>query len=132
MQQLLVTAGVIVRNGLIMMAQRHVRDFEGNKWEFPGGKVEPGEEPRHGLQRELREELGITVQVGRIIDLGSQVVGERHLVLLYFHCELEQGEPAPLDCQQVRWLSPVEVDRLSKPLLDQAFWEQHCREIFLL
>jgi 8-oxo-dGTP diphosphatase len=132
MKQLLVTAGVIVRDGLIMMAQRHAEGYEGDKWEFPGGKVEPGEEPRRGLQRELREELGITVKVGRIIDLGSLVDADRYLVLLYFHCELERGEPVALDCQQVRWLTPAEVDLLSKPELDQAFWEQRRGEISLL
>jgi 8-oxo-dGTP diphosphatase len=129
LQQLLVTAGVIARNGLVLLAQRHEWGPEGGKWEFPGGKVELGEDPRHGLQRELREELGIEVAVGRILEVASQVQTGRHLVLLYFACELDRGEPEALDCQQVGWFTPKQADLLEKPVLDQAFWERYRCEV---
>jgi 8-oxo-dGTP diphosphatase len=125
MRQLLVTAGVVIRDGLVMMAQRHEWSQEGGKWEFPGGKVEPGEDPRHGLERELREELGIVVAAGRILEVASRTQPDRQLVLLYFACDLECGEPVALDCQQVGWFTPQQVDLLVKPVLDQAFWEQY-------
>jgi 8-oxo-dGTP diphosphatase len=129
MKQLLVTAGVVVRDGLIMMAQRHEQGIEGGKWEFPGGKVELGEDPRRGLQRELQEELGIAVTVGSVLEVVSQVKDDRHLVLIYYRCELYRGEPVALDCQQVYWLSPDEVDLLPKPDPDQYFWERHRKEV---
>ena len=62
-----VVAAVIERDGQILIGQRKARGRHGLKWEFPGGKVEPGEEPRAALARELREELAIEAVIGPII-----------------------------------------------------------------
>lgn len=129
MRQLVVTAGIIVENQKILMAQRHSRDSEGGKWEFPGGKVELGEDPRLGLQRELWEELGIEVKVGRIWEVISVLKEDLHLILLYFGCELVRGIPKAIDCQQVGWLTCDEVAAREKPAADEAFWEKHRQEL---
>ena len=63
-----VVAAVIERDGRILIGQRKAGGRHGLKWEFPGGKVEPGEEPREALARELREELGIEAQIGEEIE----------------------------------------------------------------
>lgn len=132
MRQLLVTAGVLLDQGKVLLAQRHERDSEGGKWEFPGGKVEPGEDPRRGLQRELAEELGVKVRVGRIWEVISKPKGDLQLILLYFRCELVEGTPEALDCQQVGWFLPEAVDALEKPAADHTFWQQYRPEILTL
>ena len=65
---LTVVAAVVERDGLIMLCQRRPEVHNGLKWEFPGGKLEPGESPEQALARELWEELGIEAQVGRVRD----------------------------------------------------------------
>lgn len=125
MKQLVVTAGVLVENRKLLMAKRHAGDTEGGKWEFPGGKVEWGEEPRQGLRRELLEELGLEVSVGRILEVVSVFKADFHIILLYFECQRLRGIPAALECQQVLWFTPGEVDQKEKPQADQLFWEKH-------
>lgn len=62
--ELMVVAGLIVRDARILVCQRHRDDTHGLQWEFPGGKVEPGETPQEALERELREELGVESTIG--------------------------------------------------------------------
>jgi len=121
MKLVLVTAAVIINDDLFLMAQRSDGD-EAGKWEFPGGKVEPGEDPRACLRRELREELGVDAEVGRVLDVISIPQPDRHLVLLYFQCAIREGKPEPLQCRQVKWVRRREIAQLEKPPADQAFW----------
>ena len=123
LKQVLVTAAVIIKTGQILLAQRLPEAFEGNKWEFPGGKVEPGEDPRAGLRRELKEELGLEVKVGRVLEVCAENFETRQLVLLYFEVKIVQGVPEPIDCQAVAWLEPEQVENLVMPKLDRQFWE---------
>jgi 8-oxo-dGTP diphosphatase len=105
-----VTAGVLYRDGQVLIARRKDSDNQGGLWEFPGGKVEPGEDPRAALARELREELGIEVAVGRVFDVVSHIYGERHIVLIAFCCRLQAGEPRPVDCADVSWVTIDQLD----------------------
>ena len=129
MRQILVTAGVIVERDLVLMARRREHDREGGKWEFPGGKVEPGEDPRQAIRRELQEELGITVEVGRVIDVISEVDGDLHLILIYFECAITSGEPQPFQCQEVIRGPVSRIDPLAKPPADARFWEMFRRSL---
>lgn len=104
------------------MAQRLAYGSEGGKWEFPGGKIEPGESPRACLQRELQEELGITVSVDEVLDVISTVKDQQQIILLYFLCQIVQGEPVTLECQQVGWFDSAEIVQLEKPENDDHFW----------
>ena len=63
-----VVAGILLRDGKILLAQRKEAASFALKWEFPGGKIEPGESPEEALERELQEELGIHTHTGRIFD----------------------------------------------------------------
>lgn len=117
MKQIVVTAAVIEKEGRLFMAQRRPQDSEGGKWEFPGGKIEWGEEPRQSLCRELQEELGIRAEVGPLLDVISEVKGNMHLILLYFACRIIEGEPKPIECQAVSWWAPDDIDGLAKPPL---------------
>src|SRR5215510_5957787 len=89
----LVVAGVVVRNGLILITQRRADQALPLQWEFPGGKVEPGEAPTAALVRELSEEIGATVEVGRIWDVLFHAYDAFDLVMLVYGCRLVEGEP---------------------------------------
>ena len=99
MKLILVTAAVISEGDLFLMGQRSDGE-EAGKWEFPGGKVEPGEDPRACLRRELREELGIEAEVGRVLEGVSALQNGRHL-----------------------WVPRKDVGLLDKPPADRMFWE---------
>ncbi|KQY75821.1 DNA mismatch repair protein MutT [Microbacterium sp. Root1433D1] len=111
-KQLHVVAAVIVRNGRVLAAQRNAAMSLPNLWEFPGGKIEPGESPRAALVRELHEELGCTVSVG------APIVETRHeydfatIVLATYYASIDAGEPAPIEHAEVRWCTAPELRSL--------------------
>ena len=103
-----VVAAVIERNGpdgkMILIGQRLPGGRHPGKWEFPGGKVEPGEEPRAALARELREELGIEAQIGGEIERYDFRYGEgAPLRLIFFRVSEFTGEVINLDFAQIVW-----------------------------
>ena len=100
-----VVAAVIEREGLILIGQRKPRGRHGLKWEFPGGKVEPGEEARDALVRELREELGIEARIGVEIERYDFSYKAQHVTrLIFFQVTEFTGEPANLDFAQIAWV----------------------------
>lgn len=101
---LIVVAGVIEKDGQILVCQRQAGDSHEYKWEFPGGKVETGETPRQALERELSEELGVAAAVGQEIARYEYRYPKRlPIVLIFFRVLSFQGEPAPLAFEQIRW-----------------------------
>jgi len=99
-----VVAAVIERDGLILIGQRKPRGRHGLKWEFPGGKVEPGEAPRAALVRELREELGIEAQIGEEIEQYDFLYVTGAITrLMFFRVTEFAGEPENLDFAQIAW-----------------------------
>ncbi|MBN1539431.1 MAG: (deoxy)nucleoside triphosphate pyrophosphohydrolase [Candidatus Thermoplasmatota archaeon] len=134
---LLVTAALILRDDRILVAKRLPDSrFEPDKWEFPGGKVDFSEHPKEAMKRELQEEMGIEVEVGKLYDLASHVYDQngmlRHVVILFYRCTITSGEPKPLDCQDIRWVSRDQLADLTfvegdHPLMrklseDDGFW----------
>lgn len=103
---IIVSAGILRKNGRILLSQRKPGKQLGLKWEFPGGKLEQGEDPRQTLARELKEELDITVRVGDILDVQTQYAPERDILMLFFFCELAEGEPKCVDCNDIVWVEP--------------------------
>lgn len=109
-QQLIVVAGVIQRDGKILIGQRMSHDRHGLKWEFPGGKVEKGETPKQALVRELREELAVEAEIGpELARYEHNPRGRLPLLLLFHRVEGFQGEPRSEAFEQIRWETP---DRL--------------------
>ncbi len=123
-QPLLVVAAYVIRDGRVMICQRRAEVHNGLKWEFPGGKIEPGESPEDALARELREELGVGARVGRIRDAVHYRYPDRDVLVLFYQCEIPSGEPAPLDCNAVAWVAPEELRRYDFAGADRAFVER--------
>jgi 8-oxo-dGTP diphosphatase len=102
---LLVSAGIILRNGRILVGQRRKGGRHSLKWEFPGGKVEHGETPQQALVRELAEELRIDAKVG--VELAryehEYATGSR-VHLLFFVVDEFSGEPEALVFEQICWV----------------------------
>ena len=102
-----VVGAAIVRDGRVLAARRSAPPELAGGWEFPGGKVEPGES-ESSLVRECREELGVRVTVGEL--LGSAPLS-RGFVLHVYLAALVAGEPRPLqDHDELRWLAADELD----------------------
>lgn len=114
-------AAIIDADGRLLVQRRPVgSDFPG-LWEFPGGKIEPGESPEAALVRELREELGIDVDPERLAPacFASDRLRGRHLLLLVFVCRDWLGVPQPLQASELKWVRPVELLTLDMPPADR-------------
>src|SRR5271169_591115 len=99
-----VVAAVIERDGRVLIGQRKPGGLHPLKWEFPGGKVEPGEEPRDALVRELREELAIEARVGEeLAQYDVDYPGRPPVRLLFYRVTEFTGEPVNLDFAQIVW-----------------------------
>jgi len=88
-----VVAAVIVDDGLVLACRRAPHKDSAGLWEFPGGKVEPGETPQQSLARELREELSIGVTVGELVDRSATTVGDRTIMLSCYSTALVDERP---------------------------------------
>lgn len=108
----LIVAGLLTRGDLVFLSKRRDDQALGGYWEFPGGKVESGEAPEAALARELREELGVEVDVGRVWDVLHHAYPTFEIVMLVYACELAPGqEPRPVEVADIAW---VGRDRLSE------------------
>jgi 8-oxo-dGTP diphosphatase len=102
-----VVAAIIQRDGRILIGQRKDLGHHPLKWEFPGGKVEPGETPEAALIRELQEELGIHARVDReLMRYEYQYPGRSRILLIFYRVVDFEGEPQNLDFDQIRWEQP--------------------------
>jgi 8-oxo-dGTP diphosphatase len=99
-----VVAAIIQRHGRILIGQRKDLGHHPLKWEFPGGKVEPGETPDAALIRELQEELGIHARIDReLMRYEYQYPGRSRILLIFYRVLDFDGEPRNLDFDQIRW-----------------------------
>ncbi len=101
MQQ--VVGAAILRDGRVLAARRTKPSTAAGRWEFPGGKVEPGETPEQALVREIAEELQVTISVTGWLT-GEIAIGTAH-VLTVAAALVADGEPAPTEHDEVRWLA---------------------------
>jgi 8-oxo-dGTP diphosphatase len=119
MKTIVVAAALITREGRILITQRREEDDRGLLWEFPGGKVEEGEDPRQTLERELQEEIGIKGEAGALFDATFHFYPEHPILLLVFHCQIREGIPRPLGCRDLCWASLDELRELTMPPADE-------------
>lgn len=101
-----VVCALILRERQVMLAQRPEGKHLALKWEFPGGKVEPGEAPEVAMVRELQEELGCTVRVVAALEHSFHTYERGTVQMMPFVCELGEGEPQALEHAALQWVEP--------------------------
>jgi A/G-specific adenine glycosylase len=114
-----VTAAVIVEDGRVLVARRPEKDLLGGLWEFPGGTLEPGEELRECLKREISEELGIEIAVGPLLAVIPHAYTHYRITLHVFLCRRIRGEPRPLECADWRWADAQTLSTLPMSAVDR-------------
>jgi 8-oxo-dGTP diphosphatase len=102
----LVVAGLCVRDGKVLITQRRADQALPLQWEFPGGKIEAGESPEVALARELREEIGVDVAVGRVWDVLFHAYPEYDVLMLVYRCTITRGEPSCVEVADLAWCRP--------------------------
>lgn len=119
---IIVVAGIVYRENTVLLTQRKADAHLAGAWEFPGGKVEDGEEPRAALARELHEELGISVEVGDIVEVTYHhyVEAGRAVLLLFYEATLRPESPAPIvkDVAAFEWGTLAALDPARFPAAD--------------
>jgi 8-oxo-dGTP diphosphatase len=113
-----VAAGLVFRNGKLLITQRHQDAHLGGLWEFPGGKREANETFEECLARELREELGIEVEVGEVLESLTHTYPEKTVSLKFFRCRWKQNEPRPIECLDLKWVTADELGNYVFPAAD--------------
>ncbi len=127
----LVVAGLMVREGRVLITQRTAEQKQpalALKWEFPGGKVEPGESPVAALVRELREEIGVTVEVGRVWEVLFHAYPAFDLVMVVYAATIVDGEPRSLEVKDTAWVPVAELGAwdilpADRPLVERLLTE---------
>jgi len=109
-----VVAAVIFREAKVFCVQRaeHEKEYISFKWEFPGGKVEQGEDPIQALKREIREELHIEIQNIEFLMTVEHTYPDFHLVMHTYTCEISSGEPVLTEHFDMKWLPVDKLDQL--------------------
>jgi 8-oxo-dGTP diphosphatase len=113
-----VAAGLIFRDGQLLITQRHSNVHLGGLWEFPGGKRERDETFEQCLVRELKEELGVQVHVLELFESITHEYPQKTVHLRFFVCSLKTGEPQALDCNAVAWIQRKELGSYEFPAAD--------------
>ncbi len=115
-----VAAALIDGDGRVLLQRRPPGKQMADLWEFPGGKIEPGEGPEAALARELMEELGIGVDQGAMIPVtfASAPLERRHLLLLLYSVRAWRGEPQALEASALAWVHPADMAALPMPPAD--------------
>ena len=120
---IVVVAAVIERNGRLLLTRRLEGTHLAGRWEFPGGKCDPGESHADCLSRELREELDVGVRTGPLVLTTTHAYAERTVELHFYEAALD-GEPTPQLGQEMRWVARKELAALDFPEADAALIER--------
>lgn len=118
-----VAAGLICSDGRYLIARRKPGVHLAGLWEFPGGKREAGETLEDCLRRELLEELSVEVDVPIPFQIIRHEYAEKTVELHFFRCTIEAGQPMPVDCAELRWVSPSELTGYQFPPADRPIIE---------
>jgi 8-oxo-dGTP diphosphatase len=119
-----VTAAILIKDTKILIAKRKAGDRQANKWEFPGGTVEKNETPQTCLKREMQEEFGIEVSVGRFLGQSTYHYEHGSIKLLAYLTCLVSGNLAPKDHSEFRWVSPEQLSDYDFAPADIPFVEK--------
>lgn len=118
----LVAAAVLVERGRVLLTQRKRGAHLEGLWEFPGGKVEDGEDPKDALARELREEVGIDAAIGDVVDVTFHRYESKSVLLLFYAATRRAGSPEPraIDVAALEWGDASALDPARFPAADVA------------
>ena len=119
-----VSAALIFRDGKLLITQRQRDAHLGGLWEFPGGKRESDETFEQCLVREIREELGIEVEVGELFEAISHAYADKDVHLKFFVCKLISGKLQALDCAAFKWVAKAELANFEFPAADARLLEK--------
>jgi 8-oxo-dGTP diphosphatase len=119
-----VSAALIFRDGKLLIAQRHADTHLGSLWEFPGGKREPDETFEQCTIREIQEELGVEISVGKLFEEIKYDYPKKSVRLKFFTCKLLSGEPQPLGCAAFRWVDKAGLAGFEFPPADAQLLEK--------
>jgi 8-oxo-dGTP diphosphatase len=108
----LVVAALVREEGRILMSRRRPDQAMPNLWEFPGGKVEPGEHPEAALVRELREELGCSVAIDRVEEVVFHAYPDFDLYMLVYASRITGGRPRAIQVAAIEWVEPARLPSL--------------------
>ena len=122
---LVVAVALYNEKGEILLAQRPEGKQLAGLWEFPGGKVEPGETPEAALVRELQEELSITVKETELepLTFASHTYADFHLLMPLYKCQAWSGEIYPREGQAIAWVPPANLFNFPAPPADIPLFE---------
>lgn len=117
---LVVAVALVDVDGRVLLAKRPPGKKMAGLWEFPGGKVDPGETPEHALIRELKEELGIDTRQSCLAPLtfASHAYDDMHLLMPLYACRVWQGDPVAKEGQELAWVRPVRMKDYPMPPAD--------------
>jgi len=116
--RLVVVAAILRREGRVLLTQRPEGTHLAGLWEFPGGKLEAGESPEQALRRECREECGVELEVGRIVEVVFHTYDDRDVLLLFYDCRLVSGEIRHLEIADHEWCPIDELHSRALPPAD--------------
>lgn len=118
-----VAAAVIERDGKILIGRRKKGSHLADKWEFPGGKLEPGETPEEALRRELREELSVEAMVGDFVCASRHIYPEKAVELIVYRASIPLGDIDSTDHEEIRWVPREELLLYNFPEADRPVIE---------
>jgi mutator protein MutT len=108
------------QTGQILIDRRKVGGTMGGLWEFPGGKIEPGETVEACIVREIQEELAIEIAVGEHLISIDHTYSTFHLTLTVHHCQHISGVPQPIESEEIRWVNVTDLDNYQFPAANIA------------
>ena len=103
------------QQGQILIDRRRPTGVLGGFWEFPGGKIETGETSEECIKREIWEELGIVIEVGKHLITIAHTYTHLNVTLIVHHCQYIDGVPQPIECDEIRWVNLEELDEFNFP-----------------
>lgn len=118
-----VVGAVIIDGNKFLLAQRKSNDSFGSMWEFPGGKVEEGEDKISALKREIYEELGVDIKVDRFLYNFEDEIPELKIVVYLFQCRIVDGSPRCIECQDFVWADLSGIEKLNLAPADRKIFQ---------
>ncbi len=119
-----IAAGIIWNKGQILISKRRENGLLGGLWEFPGGKIEKGENAQTCIIREVKEELGVLVQPTSFLKQIKHAYTHFSITMDAYHCDYLQGTPQAIGCDNWKWITPEEIRLLPFPKANHKLFDK--------